>query len=157
MATVDERTKRAIGVYRELARANDAVNEVIERQLYKSDLGIAQFRILDWLLHEGPTPQAKLAELLVLSKSGISQVLGRLMAKSLVAQWTKDGYTRQKTIHLTPQGRAMIERLFPKQATLMRAHMSALNEREQETLRKLCQKLSAGNAQRYIAELTEEE
>ncbi|HEY6466555.1 MAG TPA: MarR family transcriptional regulator [Candidatus Acidoferrales bacterium] len=136
MATVEQRTRRVIVVYRELARADDSVNAVMERQLRKIGIGIAQFRIMDRLLHAGPTPQMELAEILLLSKSNISRVLERLVTKSLVAR---------------------CEGLFPKQARVIRAHMSALNEREQETSRKLCQKLSAGNAQRYIAELTEEE
>lgn len=157
MATVEQRTKRAVEVYRELAGANDSLSAVMERQLLKSGLGIAQFRILDWLLHQGPTAQISLAELLALSNSNISKVLARLMRKSLVARWTKDGYKRQATIHLTPQGRSLIGGLFPRQAKLIRAHMSALSEREQETLRKLCKKLINGDAQRYIAELTAEE
>lgn len=157
MATVEQRTKQAIGVYRELARADDSVSAVMERQLHKAGMGIAQFRILDHLLQAGATPQVELAEILLLSKGNISTVIDRLVAKSMVARWTKDGYKRRVMIHLTPQGRAMVEGLFPKQARVIRAHMSALSEREQETLRKLCKKLSDGDAQRYIAELTEEE
>lgn len=104
MATVEQRTKRAVGVYRELTRADDSVSAVMERQLRKIGIGIAQFRILDRLLHAGPTPQLEIAEILLLSKSNISRVLERLMTKSLVARWSKDGYKRRVMIHLTPQG-----------------------------------------------------
>lgn len=157
MATVEQRTMRAIGVYQGLARAGESVAAMMERQLRRAGIGTAQFWILYWLLQDGPTPQATLAESLVLSDTAVSQALNRLAAKSLIARWRKDGYRRRATIHLTPQGRELIGALLPKQAKLIRAQMSALNEREQETLRKLCKKLSDGNPQRYIAELTAED
>ena len=62
MTTIEQRNKRAISLYRELARAEDSVRSVMERQLHKAGIGVAQFRILDLLLHAGPTPQVNLAD-----------------------------------------------------------------------------------------------
>jgi DNA-binding MarR family transcriptional regulator len=155
--TTDDKTKRALGAYHELARADDSIEAVMEPQLRKAGLGVGQFRVLERLLHGGPTPQAELCRHLFLSHSNISQVLDRLAARTWVVRRLKEGHKRQAMVHLTPQGRALIEGLLPKQAKLIRAQMAALTDREQDTLRKLCRKLSDGDALRFISELTADE
>jgi hypothetical protein len=44
-------------------------------------------------------------------------------------------------IHLTPRGRALIARVFPKHVEAVVKEMSALDPREQEALRRICRKL----------------
>ena len=136
----DDRSEQALDTYRELVRADLTVGTLMGRQLKNFGVGVGQFRILERLLHRGPTGQKELGEQLFAGDSNVSQILDRLEAGSWIVRRTKDGYKRQNMIDLTAQGRALIEMVFPRQVKLIRAQMAALSRREQDTLRKLCRR-----------------
>jgi len=48
---------------------------------------------------------------------------------------------RMIVIHLTPQGRKLIEGVFPEHAQAIKKEMSVLEPQEQESLRRICRKL----------------
>jgi DNA-binding MarR family transcriptional regulator len=56
-------------------------------------------------------------------------------------------------VHLTPEGKKLVTRVFPMQAKLVQAQMAALDSREQERLARLCRKLCGGDPERFV-ELT---
>ena len=71
----------------------------------------------------------------------------------LVVRKPHEGDKRVAEIHLTPDGQKLIAETFPLHAMLVRAQMSVLDTREQETLIRLCRKLTQGDPGKFILEL----
>jgi|HubBroStandDraft_1064217.scaffolds.fasta_scaffold14753_3 hypothetical protein len=60
-------------------------------------------------------------------------------------------------VQLTPQGKQLIARVFPKHAKVVKAEMKMLEGREQQTLSRLCQKLRKRDVMKWFKEITMEE
>jgi len=57
-------------------------------------------------------------------------------------------------VHLTREGKELIERILPKRAKILRAKMCVLGKREQENLDRLCRKLAEGDEVKFVREIT---
>ena len=150
----DKRTQRALAAYTNLVRASETVVTLLSRQLDSFGLTMAQFRALEALLHLGPMSQATLSEKLLCGQSSMALLIRRLEKRGLIVRRAHQRDQRSRVIHLTPEGQKKIATVFPRQAKLIRARMSALKKREQETLRRLCRKLGRGDPVRFLKELT---
>ena len=139
---VDE-TKRALGGYENLMRATEAVSAVLRRQLDSFGLTMGQFRILEELLRSGPMIQAALCERLLIDNGNASFIVGNLEKRGLIVRRAHRSDERSKTIYLSPEGRKLIEGVFPLYAGLVRAMMGELTRREQDALSRICGKLGA--------------
>jgi MarR family transcriptional regulator, 2-MHQ and catechol-resistance regulon repressor len=98
-----------------------------------------------------------LRDKILCGSSNLSMVIRNLQRRGLVVSRANERDERRKTVHLTPEGRAAITKVFPIQVKLIRAQMSALDSREQEILRRLCRKLGLGNPARFAVEMTRAE
>jgi DNA-binding MarR family transcriptional regulator len=85
--------------------------------------------------------------------SNTHYVVRGLEARGLVVRKPRERDKRAITIHLTPEGEALIAEAFPLHAMLVRAQMSVLDTREQEVLCRLCVKLSQGDPGNFIREI----
>jgi MarR family 2-MHQ and catechol resistance regulon transcriptional repressor len=148
--------KKALGAYTNLIRATESVQGLLSRQLGSLGLTMGQFQMLEALLHLGPMSPGTLCDKLLCGSSNLSMVIRNLQRRGLVVSRANERDERRKMVHLTPEGRAMITKVFPIQAKLIRAQMSALDGREQEILRRLCKKLGLGNPARFAVEMTKE-
>jgi MarR family 2-MHQ and catechol resistance regulon transcriptional repressor len=79
-------------------------------------------------------------------------VVRKLEARRLVRR-AREKDKRSITIHLTPEGEALVAEASPLHAMLVRAQMSALDYREQDVLFRLCLKLSQGDPGNFIREI----
>ena len=150
----DTRKDRAFSTYRELALALAKLESLMAQQLAHFGMTAAQFRILEELLRSGTVEQIRLAPDREGGPSGTSKILTRMEKHGLVVRSDHGADGRKLMVQLTPRGRSLIETVLPRQAKLIRAQMAALAAREQDTLRRLCRKLSIGNPIRFIAQLT---
>lgn len=148
------KTGRALGSYLSLVRATEAVQALLRRQLMSFDLTMSQFQALETLLHLGPTTQKLLGEKVLCGESNMTVVTGNLEARGLVVRRGHEKDRRKVGVHLTPEGHALIAKVFPLHVKLVRAQMSALNDREQKTLRRLCSKLGHGNPWKFLLEMS---
>lgn len=148
------KTERALGAYASLVRAVEAVNTILSRQLDSFGLTLGQFRALATIWQMGPVSHVALAEKLLCQASTVNVVVRNLAKFGLVVPLKSEKDKRESTVHLTPQGRKLIEKLFPLHADAVRARMAALNGREQESLRNMCQKLDRGDPVKFLLELT---
>jgi MarR family 2-MHQ and catechol resistance regulon transcriptional repressor len=151
--TGDKDTQRALGAYANLVHAAESVNVLLGRQLDSFGLTMGQFRVLEGLLHAGPMSQVALSERLLCGHSNIVFLIGNLEKRGLVVRRAHERDKRSRMVHLTPGGQKLIARVFPLHADLIRAQMSALMNREQETLRRLCEKLGRGDPVRFALTL----
>jgi len=152
--TGDPRAQRALDAYRNMVRATESLGALLSRQLATFGLTLSQFELLAALLQGGPLSQAELVEALLSSNSNMNLVTGNLHKRGLVVRRAHERDRRKVMVHLTPAGQKLIAKVFPRHCKVVRARMSALLDREQETLRRLCEKLDLGNVMKFVSELT---
>lgn len=133
----------ALNAYIKLMRAADSVTARAHAVLPKG-LTIAQFGLLEALLHRGPLCQGELATKLLRSGGNVTLVVDNLERSGLVSRQRDPEDRRYITVSLTDQGRAFILDLFPKVAASLAREFAVLSSAEQFTLGWLCKKLGTG-------------
>jgi len=133
--------KRALGTYVKLVRASESINARMQRHISEAGLSTSQFGVLEALYHLGPLSQADLAKKVLKSTGNMTMVIDNLEKRELVKRERKQEDRRFYSVQLTPQGRKLIGRIFPRHAALIVAEMGSLSGAEQEALGSLCRKL----------------
>ena len=149
----DQRTARALDAFKSMIHAVNGMARLQWNQLTTFGLTISQFQVLEALLNYGPMSQAELSESMFCGQSNISFLTERLRKRGLVVQLVNENDKRGKLIHLTPEGRRLISKVFLLHATLIRAQMSVLEGREQEALFRLCVKLANSDPVKFLREI----
>ena len=122
-------------------RAADSVRTRLEPTIRRHGLTTAQFGVLEALLHVGPMNHAALASKRLVTRGNITSVVDVLERDGLVRREQSADDRRHSLVHLTPEGRRLVKRVFPKQLAAIVRDFGALSIREQETLARLCKKL----------------
>jgi MarR family transcriptional regulator, 2-MHQ and catechol-resistance regulon repressor len=137
----DEATVRALNAYINLVRASDSVVRKLGANFEAAGLTTAQFAILEAIYHLGPMCQKTLAEKLLRSGGNITVVVDNLEKRGWARRKRQADDKRMVQIQLTPRGRALIARFFPKHAQDIANALSVLAPEEQDELRRICRKL----------------
>lgn len=130
----------ALNAYIKLMRAAESVTARAHTVLPK-DLTLAQFGVLETLLHRGPLFQSELASKLLKSGGNVTLIVDNLEKLGLVARERDQQDRRFITVSLTEKGRGLISELFPKVAASLTREFAALSSAEQFTLGWLCKKV----------------
>jgi MarR family transcriptional regulator, 2-MHQ and catechol-resistance regulon repressor len=149
----DKKPPRVLAAYTMLVSATETVQGLLKHQMESFGLTMSQFHVLESLMRDSPLSQAVLGKKIQRGDSSINVVVTNLERHGWIARRAHRTDRRKVMIHLTPKGRKLIERLYPHHAKVVRAQMCVLSGREQETLRRLCRKLSIGNPGKFIREL----
>lgn len=96
-------------------------------QLKTSDLSLAEFGVLEALLHKGPVPLNLLAELVLTSAPGMTYTVKGLEKRELLRRRSSTEDQRVVVAELTPAGRMLIEKVFPEHLKVMQCAMGGLN------------------------------
>lgn len=140
----NKETVRALNAFINLARASDSLLARTGKHLESHGLTTGQFGVLEALLHLRPMCQRELGEKLLRSGGNITLVVDNLEKHGWVRRQRQKEDRRMIRIHLTPRGRRLITRVFPRHAKAIVKEMSQLTSTEQEELRRLCRKLGLG-------------
>jgi len=132
---------RALNAFIKLARAAESTGARLSGLLTESGLTESQFGVLEALHHLGPLHPRQLGEKLLRSSGNITLVLDNLEKHGLVRREREVDDRRYVTVHLTPQGRELIRKVFPRHVADVVRVFSALTPAEQEELGRLCRKL----------------
>ena len=135
----------ALDAYIKLSRAADAVTMRINAHLADYNLTISQFGVLEAVHHLGPLYQNQLAQKILKSSGNMTLVIDNLVKRDLVERKRDPQDRRYIAIHLTDNGRSLIESIFPKHVQIVLAEMNALETSEQTELAALCRKVGLGN------------
>ncbi|HEY0945458.1 MAG TPA: MarR family winged helix-turn-helix transcriptional regulator [Opitutaceae bacterium] len=130
----------ALDAFIKLMRAAESVASRTHAALPKT-LTVAQFGVLEALLHRGPLCQSALAAKLLKSAGNLTLVVDNLERDGHVRRERAPHDRRYVTVHLTPKGRELIEQVFPHVAAAITRELSVLSPGEQATLAELCKKL----------------
>ena len=138
------REARALDAYVKLLRAAESLTARLAPGIEAADLTTGQFGVLEALFHLGPLCQRDLGRKLLRSGGNITVVVDNLERRGLIRRERGEVDRRFLAVHLTPQGGALISRLFPRHAARLAEEMAALDAAEQEELARLCKKLGLG-------------
>ena len=142
----DAREVRALNAYINLMRASESVAAPLTRRLAEIGLTISQFGALEALLHLGPLNPCELGRKLLKSGGNMTMVIDNLEKRGLAERVRDPEDRRYLTVHLTRDGRKLIESVFPDHVREIQERMGALTAAELDQLRTLCRKLGLAQA-----------
>jgi MarR family 2-MHQ and catechol resistance regulon transcriptional repressor len=127
-----------------LVRAEAAVRRTLAAELERQGVSAAGFSALVVLTTAGGSLELRiLRRRLGWSKAGATEVVDTLEARGLVWRRRLPQDRRAVAVYLTPEGRGLVERLFPEHASRVARAFGALDETEKRSLAELCRKLAA--------------
>jgi MarR family 2-MHQ and catechol resistance regulon transcriptional repressor len=133
---------RALDAFIKLVRGTNSMLAELLPPLQR-DFGLteSQLGVLEALHHLGPLAQGQICQKILKSGSNVTTVVDNLERDGLVRRVRDADDRRVQVVHLTEQGRELIERAFPAHAARVTALMAALSSEEQAELGRLCLKL----------------
>ena len=146
VAAVDARHADDLKLWVVLARAHAAVEGHVSRDIAAHGLSIAEFGILELLYHKGPQLLGDIQRRILVSSGGITFLVDRLEAKGLVAREACPDDRRARFAVLTPAGRTLMKRIFPRHAAAVSRALSGLTREERQAATKLLRTLGLAAA-----------
>jgi MarR family 2-MHQ and catechol resistance regulon transcriptional repressor len=129
-----DREKRALDAYIKLRRAANTLSALESASLREAGLTEGQFGVLEALFHLGPQRQTDLANKLLCSAGNLTTVVDNLERDGLVERRRDGSDRRVVTVHLNPEGRDLIENLFPRHVAAIVNWFAVLEPDEQRRL-----------------------
>jgi MarR family 2-MHQ and catechol resistance regulon transcriptional repressor len=139
--------ERALRLWVVLSRAHAAVEAHARAHAAEHDLTLPEFGILEVLHHKGRLLLGEIQRKILVSSGGITYLVDRLEARGLVQRVRHDEDRRARWVSLTPDGEALIARIFPEHAAVLERAMSGLSAGEQREARELLKKLGVAAAE----------
>jgi MarR family 2-MHQ and catechol resistance regulon transcriptional repressor len=171
--TLKDRSARAFRVYLELLDTADWIRRELRGQLESFDLTIEEFRLLEMLHRSGPMTTVAICERRRCRRQTLFYMIEQLSARGWVRCDTgefapadvKESHLaksvrgrprrgrRVGVVRLTSAGEKFIGGVFPRHAKMVFALMKAIDAREQESIKHVCQKLREGDPVKFIKEM----
>jgi MarR family transcriptional regulator, 2-MHQ and catechol-resistance regulon repressor len=127
-----------------LVRAEASVRRSLAAELEREGVSAAGFSALVVLTTAGGSLELRaLRRRLGWSKANATEVTATLEARGLVIRRRLADDRRAVQIHLTADGRELVERLFPQHADRVSRTFGALDDGEKRSLAEICRKLAA--------------
>ena len=127
-----------------LVRAESTLRRTLASELEREGLSAAGFSILVVLTTAGGRLELKtLRRRLQWSKANATEVTLTLAERGLIVRRRMPSDRRAAMIELTPDGAAVVSRIFPDHTQRVTRAFSRLDEQEKRSLADLCRKLAA--------------
>jgi MarR family 2-MHQ and catechol resistance regulon transcriptional repressor len=97
-----------------LARAYRSMQTFVEHSIAALGIGLSDFMILEALLHKGPMTMSALCDAVLITNASMTSAIDRLEEKHYVERTSSKEDRRIRRAQLTPEGTALIKRLFPR-------------------------------------------
>lgn len=124
-----------------LARRLQQASYLLWTSIVSDDVTAPQLVVLNVLASAPGIDQRTLGERASLDRSTVADVVGRLVRRGLVERLRDPADRRRNVLQLTGDGRATLDRLAPRTATLSRVLLAPLALEEQEVLFELLGRL----------------
>lgn len=131
----------ALNLFIKLNRAADSVSNRINEFIVSQNLTVSQFGVLESLYHLGAMSQCDIGKKLLKTGGNMTMVIDNLEKRNLVQRVRDKDDRRFIQVHLTDEGKTLIETIFPSHVERIVEEMSVLSVNEQEALSQLCKKL----------------
>jgi len=136
-----EQINQSLKLFIVMSRAYRAVNENVNKLIQTYDLNPTEFAVLELLYHKGDQPLQQIGGKILLASGSITYVIDKLEKKGLLKRIACPNDRRVIYAHITEEGKAFIEEIFPEHAGHIDDLMSALTDEEQKTAIQLMKKL----------------
>ena len=149
METTEKTTAKLTGIHLWLVlwKAFDALEAHALASIASLGLGLSDFGVLEILLHKGPLAVNAIGAKIRLTSGSISIAIDRLEEKGLVERKDDPEDRRAHIVHLTIEGRKLIECAFAAHAAAMERATSGLSKSERAQAVRLLKKLGTLAAQ----------
>ena len=147
--------KPGIHTWLVLMKAHRTLRRHAERSIAALDMCFSDFAILEALLHKGPQSVSDLGRRIELTSGSMTTAIDRLEARGLVTRSDHATDRRTWVIHLTPEGRARISKVFAGHEQAMKRAMRGLSKSERATLTDLLKRLGT-TAETQLAQVEDE-
>ena len=124
-----------------LTRCYRALSQIAEHSIEDAGLGLSDFAALEALLHKGPLTITEIQGKVLLASGSMTAAVDRLEKKGLIKRGPAPGDRRAKVLHLTPEGRRVVETAFKSHAAELESAMAVLSPSERSQLHALLKKL----------------
>lgn len=124
-----------------LARCHRTISHIAERSIEAAGLGLTDFAALEALLHKGPLTITEIQGKVLLASGSMTAAVDRLEKKGLIKRGPAPNDRRAKVLHLTAEGRRVVESAFSGHAAELESAMAVLNPNEKRELYGLLKKL----------------
>jgi len=124
-----------------LWKAHKAVETVDKASIAATGLCLSDFAVLEATLHKGPMPVNTIGKKVLLTSGSISTAVDRLAKKGLVQRLQDPSDGRVYLVHLTGEGRRMIEEAYRMHSRNLERATDVLDDEERKTLVVLLKKL----------------
>lgn len=132
---------RPLHLYVVLSRASESLHAHTKADIESHGLTQTEFAILEALYHKGPMLLGEVQKKILVSSGGITFLIDKLVKRGLVRRRPCETDRRARYAELTEAGQALIARIFPGHADVIRRAVSGLSATEQQTLIDLLKKL----------------
>jgi MarR family transcriptional regulator, 2-MHQ and catechol-resistance regulon repressor len=119
-----------------LARAYRSMAAFVERSVATLDIGLSDFMILEALLHKGPLTMSELSDAALITNASMTAAIDRLEERAFVERIADKQDRRVRRVQLTPQGAALIKRLYARHERDLDEVMSGIPSTDRAELRR---------------------
>lgn len=137
-ATREDTQGLALKLWVTLARAHNAIHAHAQADAARHGLTLAEFGILEVLFHKGPLLLGEVQRRILVSSGGVTYLVDRLEKRGLVERRECASDRRARFAALTPDGEALVARIFPEHAARIKRAVAGLGKKEKrEAIRML--------------------
>lgn len=137
----DKKRRRALDAYARLQRAAALSAAKVDLAVSEFGLSASQLGVLDVLSERGSLHQQELARALGRSKAQMTSIIDTLEKRGAVRRERHATDRRFMTVHLTPDGRALLVNAAPVRADAIVSLMRELTGEQRGRLARLCRRL----------------
>jgi MarR family transcriptional regulator, 2-MHQ and catechol-resistance regulon repressor len=124
-----------------LWKAAKAVEKVDRASIAETELGLTDFAILEALLHKGPLTINAIGEKVLLTSGSMTAAINRLKKKGWVRRVQDPADGRCVHVHLTEDGRRIIEKAYALHQKNLERVAEVLNPDERDELVRLLKQI----------------
>jgi MarR family transcriptional regulator, 2-MHQ and catechol-resistance regulon repressor len=141
MSVRDSAATSGVHLWLVLMKAHRAIERRAAASISQLGLCLSDFAILEILLHKGPLPVNTIGARIPLTSGSATTAIDRLESRRLVRRQVESGDRRTRVVHLTPEGKRMIEDVFVRHSADIEAATAGLTDKERAAAIRLLRKL----------------
>ena len=135
-----------------LMKAYRALERHARRSIEALEMCLSDFAILEALLHKGPQSVKELGRRIDLTSGSMTTAIDRLETRGLVTRADHATDRRAWVIHLTPEGKTLIAKVFAGHEDAMARAMRGVSKAERATLTDLLKRLGTTAEEQLLEE-----
>lgn len=130
MGNESNENNHALKLFIVLHLAFKSIDQVAHKHIKDKDMSITEFGVLELLYHKGKQTINQLRKRVLVASSSISYVVNELEQDGYIEKRKCTEDKRVTFIHLTDEGRAMMDSVFPEHREVIEEIMSDLSDEE---------------------------